>query len=257
MPIDRQTYDFAHRLADEASAITLAGFRGAGKVINKSANGYSPQTPADRGAERAMRAMIEESFPDDGIEGEEEEAKKSKSGRRWILDPIDGTAYYAAGAQGWGTLIGLYQGEKPLFGLADHPAIGERYYGDSEQAWCGEKLIHTRPTENLGEALFATTTPDLFQNAAEKAALAALAQTSRFALYGGNCHHYCLLAAGRIDSVAETRLKPCDILPLVPIIEGAGGMITDWQGAPIVAGGQALASATPALHAKVLECLNR
>ncbi len=251
--------DFAHQLADAAAVVTLAGFRGGQPVRNKSAHGFDPQSAADRQAEAVMRQMIEARYPAHGIEGEEEGDKAAQTGEslRWILDPIDGTKYYLGGAYGWGTLIGLYDGSEPLFGLCDHPAAGERFYGGCGQSWRakqGQKERLTARGRSLPQAVLAATSPDMFRGGEEKC-FAALAARAAMVLYGGNCHFYSLLAAGRIDMVVESNLKPCDILPLVPILESAGAVITGWDGKRLPQGGRVVAAASKDLHAAALAIL--
>jgi myo-inositol-1(or 4)-monophosphatase len=244
--------DFAHRLADSAGAAILPHFRARGLVANKSADSFDPVTEADRQAETAMRAMIEAAFPDHGISGEEFPDKPSSGPHRWLLDPIDGTKAFVMGMPVWGTLIGLMENGRPIVGMMDQPFTGERFWGSGEGAFFRDRSgqpgpIATRRCGALSEAILAATTPDMFKNG-EPERFARLSQACRLTRFGGDCYSYCMLAMGFIDIVAEASLKPYDIIPLIPVIEAAGGKVTTWEGGDPVGGGRILAVGDPALH---------
>lgn len=255
----------AGRLADVARAETLAHFRPLGGIAveTKLSEGFDPVTVADRAAEAAMRAMIEEARPQDGIYGEEYGVKTGTSGLTWVLDPIDGTRGYMSGTPTWGVLIALSaEGAvpgQPCLGIIDQPYIGERFIGGFGQAQLvgprGQGALATRATRDLAQATIFTTFPEV-GTSAEGAAFARLAGQCRLTRYGMDCYAYALLAAGQIDLVVEAGLQPYDIAAPIAVIEAAGGVVTDWEGNPASAGGQVLAAANPALHRAAMEALN-
>jgi len=250
----------AEDLADAARAETLARFRARELVVdNKAGTGFDPVTEADIAAERAMRAILAERRPGDGIAGEEMDEATGTSGRRWILDPIDGTRAYLAGTPCWGTLIALEEHGAPVLGLIDQPFIGERFLGGFGQARYagphGSGPLGTRPPRPLSEAVLFTTHPEIGSDG-ERAAFEALARAVRLTRYGLDCYAYALLAMGQIDLVVEADLKPCDIAAPIAVIEAAGGRVTNWQGGPATAGGRVIAAANDRAHAAALEFLS-
>lgn len=252
--------NFAHGLADAAAAITVPLFRAGAAVDNKLDTGFDPVTQADRDAERAMRARIENHFPTHGILGEEFGEKPGSGDHQWVLDPIDGTRAFISGMPIWGTLIGLADAQGPALGIMDQPYIGERFAaargaGAYWQKGAARQRITTRPCTQIEEAIIATSSPDYFQNTPAAPVWEALYTRARLGRYGGDCYHYAMLAAGHIDIVIEQGLQPYDILALIPIIEEAGGVVTDWRGQSAAQGGQVIASASPELHAATLEAL--
>jgi myo-inositol-1(or 4)-monophosphatase len=252
--------DFAGDLADAAAKITLRLFRTPLTVDDKSKTGaFDPVTRADREAEQAMRDLIETRYPGDGISGEEFGDKPGTSGRIWHLDPIDGTRSFVIGLPLWGSLIGLADGAEPIFGMMDQPFTGERYIGASGQARLVRQGTNTKlktsERHDLAAAHLATTDPRLFTGG-EQVAFQQLADKARLTRFGGDCYLYCQLAAGHVDLVAETGLKAHDIIPLIPLIRLAGGVVTDWQGRETITGGRVLASANRTLHDAALDVLN-
>lgn len=250
---------FANLLADAAGSAVLPYFRAHPPIDDKpSSGGFDPVTEADRKAERIMRDMILARYPTDGIIGEELGEVASESGRTWILDPIDGTKSFILGVPLWGILIGLEIDGLPVLGLMDQPFTRERYVGANQAAWMidasGERKLETGGRQSLEQAFLATTDPDLFSAGAELGAFQRLQGLVRLTRFGGDCYFYCQLAAGHIDLVVEAGLKPHDIVPLIPIVEGAGGIVTDWRGKP-AKGGQVIAAANKALHASALKAL--
>ncbi|MDJ0932457.1 histidinol-phosphatase [Breoghania sp.] len=257
---------FLHRLADAAGTPALEGFRASIHVDNKGradapaddARRYDPVTDADRGAERVMRDLIEATYPDHGIIGEEYGALNREAEHVWVLDPIDGTRSFIAGVPLWGTLIGLMREGRPTLGMMAQPYIGERFFGDGQKAHYrgphGEGAIKTRACPDLSDAILFTTTPGLF-NAEERPLYDAVEHKVRLARYGTDCYGYCMLAAGQVDLVIEAGLETYDVAALVPIVEGAGGVMTTWTGAPATDGGRIVASGDPALHEQVLRDL--
>ncbi|MGF1455507.1 MAG: histidinol-phosphatase [Alphaproteobacteria bacterium] len=259
----RQRADFAATLmaaADAAREAIRPHFRTTGPVENKAGDGrFDPVTEADRAAEQAIRAVISSRHPDHSIIGEEFGTAGGRGDFTWVIDPIDGTRAFIAGAATWGTLIGMGTGTRPVLGLMDQAHVGERFLGlagvSLSQGPGGTRVLSTSAVTQVGQAILAATAPDMF-TAAEFAAFSRLSQTARLTRYGLDCTAYCLLAAGHVDLVVESDLKIYDIYPLIPIIEGAGGVVTDWQGARLTGGGHVIAAATPALHAEALAILS-
>ncbi|MBL27700.1 MAG: histidinol-phosphatase [Rhodospirillaceae bacterium] len=247
---------FSHRLADLARTHTLPHFRAQLDVVDKGdRQDYSPVTVADREAEAAMRALIGETYPDHGILGEEHGAANAGGGRCWVLDPIDGTKSFIIGVPLWGTLIAFNDGSGPVVGVMDQPVTGERFVGHDGGSFLGDRRLKTRPCERLKDAVLCTTGPELFEEAAEQEAFAALRPQVRLARYGTDCYAYCMLAHGLVDLVVEAGLKPWDIQALIPIIRGAGGIVTTWDGGDPAQGGRIVAAGDPALHALALDVL--
>lgn len=257
---------FADRLAAASARVTLPLFRTPLEADDKSRNGvFDPVTAADRDAETAMRALIRETFPDHGIEGEEHDDERLDAEYVWVLDPIDGTRAFISGLPLWGTLIGLKHRGRPVFGLLHQPFTGETFTGATFPGQPPEALyrrgavrhdLRSRDRATLTEATVSTTSPRIFSGAALEA-YNRVESHCRLARYGYDCYAYAMLAAGHLDLVIEADLKPCDILPLVPIIEAAGGIVTTWQGAPVTEGGSALAAGSARLHEAALALLNR
>lgn len=250
---------FAHQLADAAARATLPLFRNLETVENKLSDGFDPVTAADRDAETAIRALIENHYPSHAITGEEF-GKKSGDAFEWVIDPIDGTRAFMSGIPTWGTLIGLNFEGQPILGLMDQPFTQERFFAAQGQ---GANLRHietqsaisTRPCATLDTAVLATTSPDLFANTPGEAAWTRVSRQAKLTRYGGDCYNYALLALGQVDIVMEQGLKDVDIQPLIKIIEEAGGIVTNWQGGSAQEGGTAMACGDKALHAKMLDVL--
>lgn len=250
---------FFSQLADAASAETLPRFRSALNVDNKLERGFDPVTEGDRAAERAIRALITERFPEHGILGEEHGNQGLDREYVWVIDPIDGTRAFISGLPVWGTLIGLYHNGRAVMGLMDQPFTGERYFADGGQSQYagpgGHRILKTSDCRTPEEAVMFTTSPriiadDLLERYDR------LEGRVRLARYGTDCYAYCLLASGFVDLVVETGLKPYDVGALIPIVEQAGGVITSWQGGRPENGGDIVAAATPELHAAALATLN-
>lgn len=247
--------NFANRAADGAGRIAMQYFRRPLTVEHKGDD--SPVTVADRGIEAHIRARIAEIYPDHGIYGEEEGAENIDRQHVWVVDPIDGTKSFVTGHPLFGGLLALLDGGEPCLGQIDMPAMGER--------WCGvagrPSTLNGRPCRTSGRTALAeasayTTDPLLF-GGARQPAFQALRDTVRMIRFGGDCYSYALLASGHCDLVLETGLEPYDYLPVVQVIRGAGGVISDWQGRPLGVGssGDVLAAATPELHGAMLERL--
>ncbi|MEM1133451.1 MAG: histidinol-phosphatase [Pseudomonadota bacterium] len=236
------------RLADAAAAAIRPYYRAEFETERK--RDKSPVTDADKAAESAMRQILEAERPEDAIIGEEFGRKSGMSRRCWVLDPIDGTTSFIAGRPLFGTLIALTVNDFPVIGIIDQPISGERWLGVSgRETLFNGKPVRTRPCPKLDEAILATTSPHLFSNqdADYFASLAKQTETKRL-IWGGDCYNYGLLASGHLDIVCESGLKLYDYAALVPVVEGAGGMMCDWYGDPLhtKSDGRVLAIGDPA-----------
>jgi myo-inositol-1(or 4)-monophosphatase len=251
---------FLERLAKASGDTILPFFRTALAVENKKAGGFDPVTAADRAAENTMRELIRTNFPAHGIIGEEYGAERSDAEYVWVLDPIDGTKSFIAGMLAWGSLIGLTRFGEPVFGTMHQPFTRERFFGDGGAArYCGpsgDRDLHVRACESLADAVMFTTSP-LLMNEADREHFRHVENAVRLSRYGGDCYAYCMLAAGLIDLIIETELKSHDIVPLIPIITGAGGVATTWDNCPAQAGGRIIVAGDKRVHAAALEMLNR
>ncbi|MBG53117.1 MAG: histidinol-phosphatase [Rhodobiaceae bacterium] len=253
---------FASQLADAAANVTLKHFRQQVTIDNKlDGKAFDPVTIADRDAETAIRTLIKASHPTHGILGEEHGREMGESALYWVLDPIDGTRSFIAGVPLWGTLIALNNGTRPMIGVMDQPYLGERYLGFPG----GAKLIRhdevhpirTRPCASLSEAIMGTTDPVIFDRETELPAFKQVRSKTRLTRYGADCYFYCLVAAGLTDLVVEAGLQAYDIQALIPIIEGAGGIVTDWQGGDPQMGGRVIAAGDRRVHEEALEILSK
>ena len=247
----------AHRLADAAREAIRPHFRT--PVSAERKEDATPVTIADRGAEEAMRRILTAEVPQDGVHGEEFGASEGRSGRTWVLDPIDGTKAFLAGRPIFGTLIGLLVDGFPVLGVIDQPILGERWLGVAGQpTTLNGEAIAVRPCRQLADATLATTGPQYFTQA-EGDQFMALAQKTdhKRMVMGGDCYNYAMLATGFVDVVLESGLKLHDFAALVPVVEGAGGMMCDWNGEPLHAGsdGHVLAIGDPARLEDVLAAL--
>jgi len=249
---------FVDELATVSGDIILPFFRTALAVENKNPGGFDPVTAADRAAENAMRALIRKHFPDHGIVGEEYGDERGDAEYVWALDPIDGTKSFVGGMPIWGTLIGLMRFGEPVFGMMHQPFTRERFTGDGAAAHyrgpAGERDLRVRGCARLADAVVYTTSPRLMQPE-ERAVFARVEEAARMSRYGGDCYAYCMLAAGHIDLVIEAGLKPHDILALIPIIVGAGGIITSWDNGPALHGGRIIAAGDARVHEAALALL--
>lgn len=261
-PADPAFVSCAHDLADKAAVVTLPRFRTAIDVDNKDGDGgFDPVTAADRAAEVAIATHLTTAMPDHGLEGEEFGITKPDARHRWVIDPIDGTRAFITGSPMWGTLIGLLDGDRPIVGLMDQPFTGERFWSDGERSFArrdggAARLMRTRACESLASAVLMTTDPQLFRIGDERTAFERLRSKVRLTRYGGDCYAYALLASGFVDVIVECGLKPYDIVALIPIIESAGGRVTEWNGGSAASGGRIVASGDPRLHDQILAELN-
>jgi myo-inositol-1(or 4)-monophosphatase len=251
---------FIGRLATSSGETILPFFRTSLSIDNKSAaHDFDPVTEADRAAEAVMRRLIKANFPQHGIVGEEFGNEREDAEYVWVLDPIDGTKSFISGFPTWGTLIALLHKGTPVYGMMHQPFIGERFSGDSRSAHysgaTGERKLAVRRCASLKDATMFTTSP-LLMNPADRATFTGVEQAVRLSRYGGDCYSYCMLAAGHLDLVIETEMKPYDIAALVPIITGAGGVVTTWEGKPAQNGGRIVAAGDPHVHEAAIKRLN-
>jgi inositol-phosphate phosphatase / L-galactose 1-phosphate phosphatase / histidinol-phosphatase len=247
----------ANRLADAAGAAIRPLFRSAYQHEAKA--DASPVTEADRAAEAAMRRLLDAEAPRDGIIGEEYGAERPDASRQWVLDPIDGTVSFMAGRPIFGTLIALLQDGWPVLGIIDQPVAGERWVGAMGQPTLfNGKPARTRSCRNLSDAVLATTGPQYFSDHDGEHFMALAAQTAHKRMaFGGDCYNYGLLSSGHIDLVVEAGLKLHDFAALVPVVEGAGGTMCDWNGDPLhsESDGHVIALGDPARLEDVVEGL--
>jgi inositol-phosphate phosphatase/L-galactose 1-phosphate phosphatase/histidinol-phosphatase len=248
----------ALRLADAAGAAIRPHFRSG--LASERKPDASPVTLADQAAEQAMRAILRAERPDDTIIGEEYGTTQGSSKRSWVLDPIDGTSGFLAGRAIFGTLIALVVDGWPVMGIIDQPIAGERWVGASGRpTLLNGQPVRTRLCRELGEATIATTGPHYFSQHEGDHFMQLAAKTDyRRMVMGGDCYNYAMLASGHLDIVCEANLKLHDWAALVPVVEGAGGMMCDWNGEPLHAGsdGHVLALGDPARLDDVVEALD-
>ena len=273
---------FAGQMADAARAAVMPHFRTRALVVDDKADA-SPVTAADRECEIALRALVAREHPGHGVVGEEMAATRADAEWVWVIDPIDGTKAFITGKPLFGTLIALlHRGRpdrgasfdarvtpvgvhshddspaRPVLGIIDHPAIAVRYVGVSGRPTTRNgEVVRVRACGALKDAWLYATTPEMFREGAEAEAFARLKKRVKFPVYGAECLAYGLLAEGFVDLVAEATMKPVDYLPLVAVVEGAGGVITDWQGRPLAldSPGQVLAAGDPRRHNEALAVL--
>lgn len=252
---------FAQVLADAAGAVIGPYFRSPVAMTDKGRPGFfDPVTEADRRAEEVMRKSIASEFPKDGIIGEEFGAMPGTSGFDWVLDPIDGTRSFLAGNPLWGTLIGLEHHGRTVLGVLDQPFLRERFTGCKTTELRdrrGTTTLHTRECAALADALICTTHPITYFDGQQRARFHRLELACRFSRYGGDCYSYALLAMGHVDLVVEAGLKHWDVAALIPLITGAGGTLTGWNGDPVPRGGNVIAAGDPRIHAAAVELLAR
>lgn len=253
--------NFGVELAELARRETLGRWASGCGAGDKGGDGvYDPITEADLAAERAMRAAIEDQYPDHGIAGEEFGPKQPSSRYRWSLDPIDGTRSFTCGLPTWVTLIALLEDELPVVGVIDAPCLDERYVGFGGAAWLhargAVKPLQASRCRSLSDARLSTTDPDLFCGAAADA-FAQVRTSARTVRYGHDGYAYARLAAGSIDLVIEAGLKQHDYQALIPVVGGAGGIFGDWCGGENFSAGGVIAAATPELYEAAVAIMRR
>ena len=257
MQADNKTLTLGHKLADAAGNIIRRHWRKPIPVDSKP--DLSPVTLADREAESAMRQLIEAAYPDHGIIGEEFGSVRGDSPYQWVLDPIDGTRAFIAGYPTFTTLIALAHKGIPILGMIEQPVTHERWVGITGKAsTLSGKVITTHPCWKLEDATVATTSAPYYFSTAESAAFDRLRKQCAQTVIGGDGYGYAMLACGQIDLFIDSGLKPYDFCAHKPIIEGAGGVITDWAGKPLTTSsdGRVIAAATTELHKQALTLLS-
>ena len=263
MPIDVATIAFAHKLADAAGQVIRPYFRQRIEVTDKNfAKGISvfdPVTAADKGAEEAIRAIIERERPADGIVGEEYGDKTGNSEFTWVLDPVDGTRAFITGRHEWGSLIALEQNGVPVLGIIDQPILRERFVGVNGKAELTSEGARTplkvRACSDVADAVLCATHPDAYFTPGEREAFGRVKNKVRMTRFGGDCYIFGPLAMGFVDVIVESSFHRWDVAALIPIVEGAGGIITNWQGGSCAQGGQILAAGDRRVHEQVMKLL--
>ncbi len=255
---------FVEELADAAGRTLLPFFRTSLGAEDKSRGGmFDPVTEADSAAEVAMRRMITQTFSSHGIIGEEFGNDRADAEYVWVLDPIDGTKSFISGIPTWGTLIGLLHNGVPIYGMMVQPFTREYFMGDGKAArWRGpgidhapiERKLKTRACASLAEVTLMTPSPLLYPPD-ELAAFRRVETAVRLSRYGYDCYAFAMLASGHVDCVMEAGVQAYDIAPLIPIIQGAGGIVTNWTGGSAAQGGNVVAAGDRRIHTAVLELL--
>jgi len=246
----------AHQLADAARPIAARYFRTGVTVDDKT--DQSPVTIADREAETAMRELLTRHVPDHGVFGEEHGAVRTDADYVWVLDPIDGTKAFITGLPLFGTLIGLFHRGKPVLGIIDQPILKERWLGvEGQRSTLNGEPISARACAGVASAYMYSTAPGMFAGGYARAH-EALTEKVKLFRWGGDCYAYGLLAAGHVDLVVEADLKLYDYAALIPVITGAGGIITDWKGNALDmhSEGAVVAAGDPAVHRAALDILS-
>lgn len=250
----QETIGFLDELADISGSVIRNYYRQEFALEAKSKG--DPVTEADKKTEEALRKHIAAKYPDDGIEGEEFGIKKGISGRVWVIDPIDGTRAFTVGRATFTTVIGLCDNGVPVAGLIDQPIIGDRWIGaQNNPTFFKGRPASTRDCPDIAVSRLILTSPDQFKTDHEKSVYRKVSDATGFQIYGGDCYAYGLLASGFADVVLEAGLKAHDIMGLVAVIKGAGGVITDWQGRHITLDnctGQTLAAGDAKIHQRLL-----
>jgi myo-inositol-1(or 4)-monophosphatase len=260
-----ESHDLGPLLAFARETLALAGvpvlehFRRDVAVEDKGDDGdYDPVTIADREAEAIIRARIRDAYPDHGIVGEEAEDERPDARSCWTIDPIDGTRGFVSGFVQWGMLLALSVDHLPILGVVHQPFTGETWSGSPSGALFHRgdetRALRVRACPDLASAVLASTDPFYFPER-DAHAFHSLRRSVRLGRYGGDCYAYCMLAMGQLDLVVETGLSPWDVRALIPVVEGAGGFITNWRGGDCSDGGQVLASGDERVHALALERL--
>lgn len=246
--------EFARELAIASGQLISDRFQ-AGLFETELKPDNSVVTATDREAEKIMRDMITAQFPDHGVIGEELGAHNSEAEYVWTLDPIDGTISFVAGIPLFGTLIGLLHRGRPILGVINQPVLGEMMIGTDEGTTLNDVPVRLRIVDGISEATLLLTDPNLIDRHADTAKFETLRQRVATTRTWGDCYGYLMLASGRADIMLDPIMNPWDSMPLIPIISGAGGVITDWHGADPVHG-TSIVAASPNLHAEIISILN-
>lgn len=258
----REMLAFACRTIASAGVRALPYFRSSMIIQNKHEGvGFDPVTEADRAVEDALRSSIADAFPDHGILGEEF-GSTSGNGLTWVIDPIDGTRAFMSGLLHWGVLLGLFDGQEAVLGALYQPVTDELFWGDGDSAWYrrgseSPSALNVRPVESLQDSIAGTSWASYFEQTERQTGFAALAAASRLMHLQGDCYLYGLLAMGQVQIVVDGGLSPYDILPLIPIIRGAGGVVVGGEGNDPQTGGFIVAAASQSLADAALKMVNQ
>jgi len=251
--VNDELIQFTQHLAQISAQVIKKHFRSGYEVELKEDE--TPVTVADRQAEEVIRAAIMEAYPEHGIRGEEFPDHQIGAVYQWVLDPIDGTKNFVSGSYLFGTLIALLKDGKPIVGAINQPILDDFLVGNGKQAWLNGRPVQVKPCHQLADAILLTTEHwSTFEHQNGPAFEALSKKVKRYNTWG-DCHGYYLVATGGADIMTDPILNEWDLMALIPIIEGAGGVITDWQGNPVIGGNGAVATAGP-LHEKVIRRLN-
>lgn len=238
-----------------ASGDFIRPYFGRADLAIESKDDASPVTEADRGAEQLMRRMILGRFPDHGVIGEEFGDERPEAEWVWVLDPIDGTKSFITAVPLWGTLIALLHHGQPVLGCIHQPVLGQLLLGDNHTTTLNGRPVRCRPTTRIEESTVLTSDHLNLARYQNGPACDKLLARARLARTWGDCYGYLLLACGHADVCLDPIMNPWDIAALVPIVRGAGGVISDWQGSSAYPAAHTVAAATPALHAEVIAAL--
>jgi histidinol phosphatase-like enzyme (inositol monophosphatase family) len=260
LTVDEKLIAFANRLADASGAVIRPFFRQRIEVVHKPGRAaFDPVTEADKGGERAIRAIIERERPDDGILGEEYGEKPSRNGLRWVLDPVDGTRAFITGRHEWGSLIALEDNEVPVLGILDQPVLGERFIGVHGRSVLveGDKRtpLKVRECAQIKDAILCATDPGAYFSLEQQAAFQRVKAVARMTRYCGDCYLFAALALGFVDIVIEASFNRWDVAALIPLVEGAGGVITSWDGGDCRDGETVLACGDRRVHEEAMKLL--
>lgn len=259
-PLDPDLIAFANRLADTSGAVIRPYFRKRIDVLHKQGeHAFDPVTEADRGAERAIRECIAKERPADGVLGEEYGETPGTNAYRWVLDPVDGTRAFITGRHEWGSLIALEENGTAVLGILDQPVLGERFIGHDGAAHLVQAgratPLKTRACASLSEAILCATDPSAYFEPHQIAAFGRVHAKTRMTRYGGDCYLFAALALGFVDVIIEAGFHAWDAAALIPIVEGAGGMMTSWDGGSAASGKTILATGDKRIHAEVMKLL--
>lgn len=253
--------EFAVEVAVAAGEATLPYFRAPVQIDNKLKDGgFDPVTEADRAAEQIIRDTVGERYPTHGLFGEEF-GHQPGQGLTWVIDPVDGTRAFMSGMLHWGVLLALFDGQRPLLGVMYQPFTREIFCGDGRSAEyrCGDTIrrLKVRECIELDDAVLATTSPRLFDTKKDLAGFSELEKRVKLTRFGGDCYIYAMLAMGYVDLATDSKLKAYDIQALIPIIEGAGGSVSTYDGGDACMGGSIIAAGSKALLRAALDAFNR
>ncbi|MGI9228710.1 MAG: inositol monophosphatase family protein [Gammaproteobacteria bacterium] len=257
----QQAYlDFITEMIAEAGEHALKHFRSKLQVDNKGSDIFDPVTQADREVEQFIRDRITRAYPQHNIIGEEFAPTVSTDSMTWIIDPIDGTRSFVSGLPVWGILVGVMDGDKCVAGGMRQPVLGESWVGDGRHSYLIRDNVKienkVRQRDKLADAVLCCTHPYMYPEEESLARFNRVLRACQFSRFGTDCMGYAMLASGYVDLVIEGGLSSYDIMPLIPVIEGAGGIVTDWQGNSAASGGLIIAAGNENLYQQAMSLLN-